>query len=368
MKLPSIPARLSLPSLLLLALLLPAGAVQADLNSDLAFSAFSNVDVNALAGGQVLQSRGGLIEFQRGITTQSLYVIRAAPAQVQAKLTSWDPATHGELKVWLHQSLPARPTVTDFGGLQTLPDNSSVNFLVDATEKLDPNSPALQVDANEAQLIASLRAQNPEPRALFANAWSQILLGRIDRFLSGRPATDLYLVSGGDIRPVDEIKSLLRSDVKVYQHFHPVLAGTPLYASTRSVPANLYYESFDVEGGAALGTGAIYQAAYGSHSAGNRALPVDLSGMNPAPAPSAEAPIVSADIEYFVNDGIYVSVELEELIPVDLNGQAGTLVWRDDLVSTSNVAYLHGTERLASGMIMLQDVKQAIDAFRSEFR
>ena len=45
-----------------------------------------------------------------------------------------------------------------------------------------------------------------------------------------------------------------------------------------------------------------------------------------------------------------------------------TLVWRDDLVSTSNVAYLHGTERLASGMIMLQDVKEAIDAFRTEFK
>jgi len=37
------------------------------------------------------------------------------------------------------------------------------------------------------------------------------------------------------------------------------------------------------------------------------------------------------------------------------------------MVSTVNVAYLHGTERLASGMLMLQDVKQAVDAFRSEF-
>ena len=37
-------------------------------------------------------------------------------------------------------------------------------------------------------------------------------------------------------------------------------------------------------------------------------------------------------------------------------------------VSAPNIAYLHGTERLASGMIMLQDVKQDIDAFKSEFR
>ncbi len=51
-----------------------------------------------------------------------------------------------------------------------------------------------------------------------------------------------------------------------------------------------------------------------------------------------------------------------------VNGKSQTLVWREDMVSTSNVAYLHGTERLASGMIMLQDVKEAIDAFRSEFK
>jgi len=53
---------------------------------------------------------------------------------------------------------------------------------------------------------------------------------------------------------------------------------------------------------------------------------------------------------------------------VTINGRTETLVWRDDMVSTANIAYLHGTERLASGMIMLQDVKQAIDAFRSEFK
>jgi hypothetical protein len=63
-----------------------------------------------------------------------------------------------------------------------------------------------------------------------------------------------------------------------------------------------------------------------------------------------------------------VSVELEQLSTVTVNGREATLVWRDDLVSTSNIAYLHGTERLASGMIMLQDVKDAIDAFRSELK
>ena len=330
-------------------------SIDADVATDTSFTAFSNVDVNALAGGQVLQARGGLIEFQRGLTAQSLYIINAAPADVQHKLISWEPASHGELKVWMHHSLPARPTVADFNGLQSLPDNSSVAYLLNATSRLDPNNPGLQVNRSEAQLIASLRAQGGSPRALVANAWSQILSGRMDHFLSADWSNATYISSEGNIDSLSEIKSLLRSDARVYQRIHPLLAGTPLYASTKTPSVDRYYECFDVEGGAALGTGAVYQAQY------------PIFGQ-PAPANPADAPIVSADIEFYVNYGIYISIELEQMSPVTVNGRTATLVWRDDLVSTSNIAYLHGTERLASGMIMLQDVKQAIDAFRSEFR
>ena len=78
--------------------------------------------------------------------------------------------------------------------------------------------------------------------------------------------------------------------------------------------------------------------------------------------------IQSADIDFYINSGVYATLELEQMWPVTINGKAETLVWRDDLVSAPSIAYLHGTERLASGMIMLQDVKQNIDAFRSEFR
>jgi len=51
-----------------------------------------------------------------------------------------------------------------------------------------------------------------------------------------------------------------------------------------------------------------------------------------------------------------------------VNRKTETLVWRDDLVSAPNIAYLHGTERLAAGMIMLQETKQGIEAFRTEFK
>src|SRR5579863_9003518 len=122
-----------------------AAPLRADVNGDLAFSAFPNPDINSMAGGAVLQARGGLVSFSRGIITQSLYIIDAPVSTVQNKLVHWNPATHSELKVWLHKSLPAKPTAADFADLGKLPDNSSIKFQIDATAKLDPNNPELQL-------------------------------------------------------------------------------------------------------------------------------------------------------------------------------------------------------------------------------
>jgi hypothetical protein len=326
-----------------------AAPLRADLNGDLAFSAFSNVDVNALAGGAVLQARGGLLSFPRGITSQSLYMIDAAPTDVASKLVHWNPASHPELKVWLHHSaLPVQPTAADFADLGSLPDNSSVQFQIDSTAKLDPNSPSLQVSKEEAQLIATTAAQEKDPKALFVKVWSQILAGRITSFLSGNAGSDIDVVSDGDIHPLSDVKSLLHADIKIYGQYQRLLNQTPVKAlagapATKAAPADIYYECFDVEGSAALGTGAIYQGSNG-------------------------AAIQSADIEYYVNSGIFAEIELEQLWPITVNGKTETLVWRDDLVSAPNIAYLHGTERLASGMIMLQETKQGVEAFRAEFK
>lgn len=335
--------------LLLLSLgILIATPLRADLNSDLAFTAFSNVDVNALAGGTVLQARGGLLSFPRGITSQSLYIIDALPTGVQSKLIHWNPARHPELKVWLHKSLPPQPSAADFSELGSLPDNSSVQFQIDATAKLDPANPSLQVSKEEAQLIAMTAAQEKDPKALFVKAWSQILAGRITDFLSGRASSDYDVVNGGDIHPLSEVKSLLHSDIKIYGQYQRLLNQTPVKAlagapGSRIAPADIYCDIFDVQGSAAMGTGTIYQAKNGNA-------------------------IQSADIEFYTNYGVYTTIELEQLWPITVNGKTETLVWRDDLVSAPNIEYLHGTERLASGMIMLQETKEGVEAFRAEFK
>jgi hypothetical protein len=329
--------------------LLTATPLHADLNSDLAFTAFQNIDVNVLAGGNVLQARGGLMTFARGITSQSLFIIDAAPADVAEKLLTWNPSTHADLKVWMHLSLPPQPTLADFGGLATLPDNKSVQYQIDATAKLDPAKPSLQVSKEEAQLIATVAQQEKDPKALFAKAWSQIILGRINDFLSGRGGSEYDIMDDGtSLRPLSDVKSLLHSDIKVYGQYQRLLNQTPFKSlagatGPKMPPSNLYCDIFDVEGSAALGTGAIYQGSNGSA-------------------------IQSMDTEYYTNSGVYVTIELEEMWPIQVGGKSETLVWRDDLVSAPSIAVLHGVDRLGAGMIMLQETMDGVKAFRSEFK
>jgi hypothetical protein len=337
-------------ALLVLGLALSLAApLRADLNADLAFTAFHDVDVNAMSGGAVVQARGPIMTFPRGITSQSLFIIDAAPADVAHKLVTWNPQTHSDLKVWLHKSLPPQPTAADFSDLANLPDNSSVKFQIDSTAGFNPSSPSFQVSKEEGQLIATTAAQEKDAKALYAKVWSQILLGRINDFLGGRGGSSVDAASGGDVHPMSDVKSLLHSDIKIYGQYQRLLNQTPFKAlagntsATRIPPTNLYCDLFDVQGSAALGTGAIYQAANG-------------------PA------LQSLDVEYFTNYGVYCTIELEQMWPINVNGKPETLVWRDDLVSAPNVAYLHGTERLASSMIMLQETKGGVDAFKAEFK
>jgi hypothetical protein len=336
-------------SLLILGLgIIVTGPLRADLNTDLTFTSFHDVDVNAMAGGAILQVRGTIMTFPRGITSQSLFIIHAAPTDVANRLLTWNPASHADLKVWLHKSLPPQPTINDFVDLGNLPDNKSVQFQIDSTADFDPAHPSLQVSKEEAQLIANMAAQEKNPKALFVKVWSQILLGRINNFLSGRASTDYDASSTGDVHPISDVKSLLHSEIKIYGQYQNLLNQTPFKAlagssATRIAPKNLYCDIFDVQGSAAMGTGAIYQAPRGNS-------------------------IQSVDVEYYTNYGVYTTIELEQMWPITVNGQAATLVWRDDLVSAPNVAYLHGTERLASSMIMLQETKGGVQAFKDEFK
>src|SRR6202048_2975369 len=125
----------------------PLSVAAADPPAELAaFSVFDKIDIEDLAGSDVKTVHGPPM-VGRFLSVQSCYVVPGSPAEQTEALRQWDPTKHRELKVFLHDDLPATPTAANFAKLKDAPDNSSVRALVSATEKLSSD---LQISRDEA--------------------------------------------------------------------------------------------------------------------------------------------------------------------------------------------------------------------------
>ena len=215
-----------------------------------AFSSLKNVDLAKLAGGEVQMGRGPVMGFPRGLAIESAYVVKAPVAKVLELQRQWSPAKHSELKVWLHGELPAKPTPDDFRQLASAPANGPVKSLIAATEKLDPEKPALY--------LSSAEARNAKASGEFAAFWKSVLLARAQAFSAGGIARQpAYAWKGGTISAAEEISSLLKEVPKVRAQF----SGLAAALTGGSAPAKTahYWELFDVEGQAAISLGATLE-------------------------------------------------------------------------------------------------------------
>ena len=74
---------------------------KADPITDLrSLSVFKDADLEKMAGGDVLASKGPAMSFARGLSVQSAYVVRAPVKTTVALQQQWNPARHPELKVY----------------------------------------------------------------------------------------------------------------------------------------------------------------------------------------------------------------------------------------------------------------------------
>jgi hypothetical protein len=81
---------------------------------------------------------------------------------------------------------------------------------------------------------------------------------------------------------------------------------------------------------------------------------------------SASAAVQAADTFYYSSGGYYVTLTLHQMWPIDIDGKPHTLVWRGDMVSSAQLADLHGVEKLGSESAMMKDVAKSIARFRQE--
>ena len=312
-------------------LVLSAGA---DPLSDLSnFSVFDKVDVAQLAKSDPKTAHGPPMNNGRFLSVQSLFVTSGSPAQNLEALRKWNPVQHGEPKVFLHGDLPASPNESAFAKIKGAPDNAAVRALVTATSKM---SNELQLSKEEA---AKWKGGDAALSGAGGDFWMGVLAGRARAFSTGgTSALPPYNHSRSAIRAGDELNGLLREQSKIRKQFGAFVESTGIGGGAGGKP-DLYWELINADNVAVATLGAFY-------------------------ARNAGGNVQAADTFYYSSGGYYATLTLYQMWPVDVNGQASTLIWRGDMVSSASLAELHGVEKLGSESAMMKDVARSIARFR----
>jgi hypothetical protein len=320
-------------------ILVTALAARADGVSEMAaFSVFDNVDLADLAKSDVKTNHGPTMSEPRYLSVQSCYVAAGNPARQIEGLRQWNPVKHRELKVYLHADTHLQPAAGDFAKLQSAPDNGSVRALVAATTKM---SSELQLSRDEAKRFSGSEAAGKGAiPANVADFWSNLLSARVRSFASGGAAAQPPCDHSGDaIQAGQEFSGLLKQQDKIRKQFSGFLGQTGVGHGAGSSP-ELYWELLDVDGQGVLTLGASYLRSGG--------------------------PWQAADVSYYASGGYYVALTLYQMWPVTVDGKESTLVWRGDMISSAELASLHGVERLASESAMMKDISKTVTLLRRD--
>ena len=173
--------------------------------------------------------------------------------------------------------------------------------------------------------------------------WSEVLAGRAKAFASGGTAAQPPYDHGGEtIRANEELNSLLKQQDKLRKQFSGFLGETGIGRGAGSLKPELYWELLNADDQGVLTLGASYSRA------------------------GAEGTYQAAEVLYYASGGYYVALTLYQMWPVTVEGKASTLVWRGDMISSAELASLHGVERLGSESAMMKDISKAITLFRKD--
>ncbi len=322
------------PTLLLVLSLFAASRLAADPAAEItSFSTFKEVDMKKLAKGEVIAASGASMKFARGLEVETMFLLPMPVAKANEAQQKWDGSRHSELKIYQHVDLPRRPSVQDFQRLASAPHNRSVDKFAAATEKLNPERPELQMSAVEAKGAGSAGKTEAGGKGISASVaafWSGLLHSRASAFASGGlGAQPAYLTRGGAIRPADEAAALLRERGAIHKQF------SSLASAMTGGGGALSYELFDVEGRAAASLGATFSRAAGDS-------------------------IQSGTVQFYSSDGYLVMLTFIQMWPVQVDGKTATLVWRSDMLSSSQLGDLRGIERSGSSVAMRKEIQKNV--------
>jgi hypothetical protein len=311
-------------SLLCVSALVASPILAADPAAEMgSFSVFNNINVADLAKGEPRVAHGPAMS-GHFISAQSCFVVAGVPARVSESLRQWNPSRHSELKVLIHSDLPGSPSASNFSRLSSAPNNSAVQALVSATQKLSPD---LQISKEEEKRFANLTGSTMA--GPIAAAWADVLSARAR---AGRSSQPPYDHTGQNVRPSEELNALLRADDKIGRQFSGVLNG-------KGEP---FWELLTADEQGVLTLGASYRRS------------------------GANGTFQAADALYYASGGYYAGLTVYQMWPVEVGGRPATLIWRGDLISSASIASLHGIERVASESALMRDISKATSLFRRD--
>ncbi len=320
-------------------LLGPLISVKADPISDLrSLSVFKDADLNKLASGDILASKGPAMGFARGLSVQSAYIVRAPVKTTVSLQQQWNPSRHPELRVYAQGDFSGKATPADFQGLASA-RSTSVKAFVDATLKLPQEASKLQLSNAEAKSFTAGGASDGAMPGSVVAFWSKVLAERAQSFASGGLSAEApYETSGSPVRVDEEVSRLIRESGNVRSNFGSLISSTSIGGGRGSLPSSQSWQIFDADGLAAVSLTASYGKPAGD-------------GWQ------------SADLQYYASGAVYGVITFYQLWPVKVDNQDATLVWRVDMTSAAQLGELRGVERLGSGAAMMREIQKSVKAF-----
>jgi hypothetical protein len=319
-------------------LISPLVTVKADPINDLrSVSVFKDADLNKLAGGDVLASKGPAMSFSRGLSVESAYVVRAPVKTTVSLLQQWRPVRHPELKIYAQGDFSGRGSPADFQGLASAHSSSSLKAFVDATLRLPQDASKLQLSNAEARAFTPGGASDGTMPASVVAFWSKVLADRAQSFASGGlSALAPYETAGPPVRVAEEVSRLIRESGNVRSYFGSLISSTAIGGGRGG--GSQSWQLFDADGMAAVSL----TASYGKPAGEGWQL---------------------GDLQYYASGAVYAVVTFYQLWPVKVDNQDATLIWRVDMTSASALGELRGVERLGSGAALMREVQKSVRAF-----
>jgi hypothetical protein len=310
------------------------------------FSAFQQIDLKRLLSGDILVERGSLMNFPNGISGQTCFAVLLPAEETAKRLQGWDPSPHGDLKVYAFQSLHVPCELADFQRLDLRSSQYPVRWLLDKTLASTSAKSELNLTRDEAKGLAACAPKRADPQKA-AGCWANLLLGRATVFQQRGPSgVAPYEPAGEAVSPVAQLRTMLLEQAEVVREFTPILRKIGLLGKETTPPSLTpfyYWTLFDADHRGTLSLGAVYLLAVGDY-------------------------YQLADVDYYVSGNYYTSVTLYEVRPIQVGEKSGSLVWRGDYFAAPTLAFTKGTERIAYGALMLQDIKKEIRYFQDDLK